>query len=672
MRNRAYKEENLKEIISNYKQEEILRHEISLTRPESKRRTSGDSADLMSKRSWYGLRRVHLFGRGISRPRWLSQHLLSRLKSIRGDPAGYTRFALTDHGCVVASGQCDTDAIPNGRSLGSWNWYKRTDRGNVSRYPRDVSSAIRFRTSPPMCFFGNPIDQEQLRMDVNALNFDPSTRRRVHTEDENEDSSDDEDTTVTTMTRLDDQWRKELWFIIRMMMRTALQRLILIMNKSSSIETQLKRRVKNLRSSLRSRHHDLILTLRRQEMNLLKLNKKTIEDMRLEVEALETLFEESKRVVDDEHTQVEGPLLANDVFCGPTITFVSTNDDALYVFGRPTDVFTAAEIRDGLKLTSMIDFDDDGDVWLGTMTENGEKEEEDEEENRFRGLQVTVDEDDEFVALTVPHRVNFFSNKNLIVEKVACGGCVEGGQDAFVMFLTRNQTVFSYGCHYEGALGLGDEIEEVSTPTKIASLAPILDIACGESHVAAISSDGKVYVWGDNEFGQLGQGTIGGYESKPCVLSQMKCQNCDSVVQRSRMRSDVQFKSITIGQCHNALLTSSHQLWCWGGEIGSLCKRLYVDRCAHCKSGGGKHEVLRVSVAGRMEKGVVMCVVRCVETMRCSVLRGEFKNEMVSFQDVPYFNTQNAVDLFACGGTEEDSEFDAINCFVLCRPPLSV
>ena len=192
----------------------------------------------------------------------------------------------------------------------------------------------------------------------------------------------------------------------------------------------------------------------------------------------------------------------------------------LYVFGRPTDVFTAAEIRDGLKLTSMIDFDDDGDVWLGTMTENEEKGRGGRGERRggrgrgrFRGLQVTVDEDDEFVASTVPHRVNFFSNKNLIVEKVACGGCVEGGQDAFVMFLTRNQTVFSYGCHYEGALGLGDEIEEISTPTKISSLPPIMDIACGESHVAAISSDGEVYVWGDNEFGQLGQGTIGGYES---------------------------------------------------------------------------------------------------------------------------------------------------------------
>ena len=323
IRNRAYKEENLKEIIANYKQEEILRHEIHLKRPESKRRDSNDSADLMSKRSWYGLRRVHLFGRGIPRPRWLCQHLLSRLKSIQGDPAGYTRFALSDHGCVVASGQCDTDGLPNGRSLGSWNWYnKRADRGNVSRYPRDVSRATRFRTSPPMCFFGDPIDLEQMRMDVNALNFDPSSRRRVGaaTEDENEDSSDDEEFEDTTIT-FEDEWINEMWFVHRKMMKTALHQIM--MNRSSSIETQLKRRVKSLRSSLRSRHHDLILTLRRQEMKFLKLNKDTIEDMRLEVDALETLFEESKRVVDDEHIQVE-PLLAKEVFCGPTITFVST------------------------------------------------------------------------------------------------------------------------------------------------------------------------------------------------------------------------------------------------------------------------------------------------------------------------------------------------------------
>ena len=53
--------------------------------------------------------------------------------------------------------------------------------------------------------------------------------------------------------------------------------------------------------------------------------------------------------------------------------------------------------------------------------------------------------------------------------------------------------------------------------------------------------------------------------------------------------------------------------------------------------------------------------------MRCSVLRGEFKNEMVSFQDVPYFNTQNAVDLFACGGTEKTLSLmrSTVLCYVV-------
>ena len=303
--------------------------------------------------------------------------------------------------------------------------------------------------------------------------------------------------------------------------------------------------------------------------------------------------------------------------------------------------------------------------------EKKEEDDDDDIENQYHGLQVTVDEDEEFVGLTVPHRVNFFSNKNLIVEKVACGGCIEGGQDAFTMFLTQGHEVYAFGCHYEGALGLGDEIEQVSRPTKVSTLPSIRDIACGESHVVAISSDdGRVYVWGDNEFGQLGRGTVGGYESKPCLLTKLKCQNCDSVVERDRTQREVRFESVTTGQCHNALLTSEHELWCWGGEIGSLCKRLYVDRCVHCQ--GGKHDVTRVSVAGRVDKCVVMCIVRCVETTRSVVLRGEFKNEIVTFQNVTYFNTQNAVDLFACGGSEEESEFDAINCFVLCRPPLSI
>ncbi|MDC3321409.1 hypothetical protein OAV88_02295, partial [bacterium] len=88
----------------------------------------------------------------------------------------------------------------------------------------------------------------------------------------------------------------------------------------------------------------------------------------------------------------------------------------------------------------------------------------------------------------------------------------------------------------------------------------------------------------------------------------------------------------------------------------------------------GQHDILRVSLAGRVNSCVIMCIVRCMHTCRSVVLRGEFKKEKVKFRNVSYFNTQNAVDLFASGGCDEDdaAEFDTIDCFVLCRPPLSL
>jgi len=369
---------------------------------------------------------------GTSRPRWICQHLLSRLKYVRGDPAGYTRFAVTDHGIVVASGRCDTDGIPNGRSLGSWNWYHQ-QQGNVATYPRDVASAIRLRTSPPMMFFGNPIDLEQMRIDVNALNFDPSSRtssrNNTFEEEQKEDDSSDEEEVLTSATELEDEWTNKMWFVHRELLRTTLTRLKVTKDDDVNLRGRLRKRLKSLTSSLRSRHHDLIVQLRREEMKLLNLRHKTCKRMRLEIEALEKLFDEVDKVDDDDQVGlgVVEPLLAVDVFCGPIITFVRTNDNGLYVFGRPSDVFTANEIREGLNLSSMI--------------ESSSTSSKDQDEHAFSDLQVTVDQDDEFVGLTIPHRVQFNFN-NLVVEKVACGGCAEGGQDAFTMFLVSSGEVY--------------------------------------------------------------------------------------------------------------------------------------------------------------------------------------------------------------------------------------
>ena len=38
---------------------------------------------------------------------------------------------------------------------------------------------------------------------------------------------------------------------------------------------------------------------------------------------------------------------------------------------------------------------------------------------------------------------------------------------------------------------------------------PIVQIACGRSHVMALNSDGHIFVWGSNDNGQLGLGKLG-------------------------------------------------------------------------------------------------------------------------------------------------------------------
>ena len=48
-------------------------------------------------------------------------------------------------------------------------------------------------------------------------------------------------------------------------------------------------------------------------------------------------------------------------------------------------------------------------------------------------------------------------------------------------------------------------------------------MACGDSHSMVLDSQGNVYTWGSNEFGQLGsEVSIGGKHYKPTKISKSK------------------------------------------------------------------------------------------------------------------------------------------------------
>ena len=71
--------------------------------------------------------------------------------------------------------------------------------------------------------------------------------------------------------------------------------------------------------------------------------------------------------------------------------------------------------------------------------------------------------------------------------------------------LTSDGRVFSFGRNNYGELGMGN-LDELRVPTQVPSLADIVDIACGSTHSLAVDQMGMVYSCGFGAMLQLGNG----------------------------------------------------------------------------------------------------------------------------------------------------------------------
>jgi alpha-tubulin suppressor-like RCC1 family protein len=67
-------------------------------------------------------------------------------------------------------------------------------------------------------------------------------------------------------------------------------------------------------------------------------------------------------------------------------------------------------------------------------------------------------------------------------------------------------TVWAWGRNQWGELGDGTTTSR-STPVQVAGLTAVVAVAAGQSHTLALRSDGTVWAWGGNGGGQLGDGT---------------------------------------------------------------------------------------------------------------------------------------------------------------------
>ncbi|EDL30108.1 regulator of chromosome condensation 1, isoform CRA_c [Mus musculus] len=159
--------------------------------------------------------------------------------------------------------------------------------------------------------------------------------------------------------------------------------------------------------------------------------------------------------------------------------------------------------------------------------------------------------------------------------------------------LSQSGQVYSFGCNDEGALGRDTSVEgSEMVPGKVELQEKVVQVSAGDSHTAALTEDGRVFLWGsfrDNN------GVIG-------LLEPMKKSMVPVQVQL-----DAPVVKVASGNDHLVMLTNDGDLYTLGcGEQGQLGRvpelfanrggrqglgRLLVPRCVLLKSRGTRGRV---------------------------------------------------------------------------------
>jgi alpha-tubulin suppressor-like RCC1 family protein len=117
----------------------------------------------------------------------------------------------------------------------------------------------------------------------------------------------------------------------------------------------------------------------------------------------------------------------------------------------------------------------------------------------------------------------------------------------FVCVLEQDETV---RCH--GLYSVHESVARVDGP--VPSLRSVASLSSGFEHSCAVTHAGRVYCWGRNNIGQLGDGTT------TYSVEAHEVVNLNDVVQ------------VSCGREHSCALTSDGSVYCWGsnakGELG--------------------------------------------------------------------------------------------------------
>ncbi|XP_052754599.1 probable E3 ubiquitin-protein ligase HERC2 isoform X2 [Galleria mellonella] len=198
------------------------------------------------------------------------------------------------------------------------------------------------------------------------------------------------------------------------------------------------------------------------------------------------------------------------------------------------------------------------------------------------------------ITLEVPRLIETLSGERVV--GIACGS-------AHSACVTARGHLYTWGMGEYGRLGHGDDMTQL-VPKMVEALASfrVVQVACGsrDAQTLALTACGKVFSWGDGDFGKLGRGGSDGCAVPMNIerlntlgVVQVECgaqfslaltrdgevwtwgkgdyfrlgHGCDAHVRRPTLVEALRGRRVVhvaVGALHCLAVTADHQVWAWG------------------------------------------------------------------------------------------------------------
>jgi alpha-tubulin suppressor-like RCC1 family protein len=130
---------------------------------------------------------------------------------------------------------------------------------------------------------------------------------------------------------------------------------------------------------------------------------------------------------------------------------------------------------------------------------------------------------------------------------------VGGGRD-HNFGMEAGGALHAWGANQNGQLGLGSVGSGQATPTPVSTITGVTDATGGSFHTLALRSNGTVWSWGRNLYGELGDPSASPIRSQPAEIAGLS-----------------QIQAVGAGLLHSLAVSLNGEVWAWGhNQFGQL------------------------------------------------------------------------------------------------------